>query len=85
MARGQSPRRPLTPTLPWPRHAAQLVGKSVVLVANLKPRKMRGIQSHGMVVAGAFSQPAADGVDAAPVSRVVLLDSAGLPPGTPLF
>ncbi len=29
----------------------QLVGKQVVLVANLKPVKLMGIESHGMVLA----------------------------------
>jgi methionyl-tRNA synthetase len=28
-----------------------LVGRKVVIVANLKPRKMRGIESNGMIVA----------------------------------
>ena len=27
-----------------------LIGKTVVVVANLKPRKMRGIVSHGMIL-----------------------------------
>ena len=27
-----------------------LIGKQVVLVANLKPRKIRGILSHGMIL-----------------------------------
>jgi len=29
----------------------QLVGRQVVVVANLKPRKLRGIESHGMILA----------------------------------
>jgi methionyl-tRNA synthetase len=29
----------------------QLVGRKVVIVANLEPRKLRGIESNGMVVA----------------------------------
>jgi len=29
----------------------QLVGKQVVVVANLKPRMLRGIESHGMILA----------------------------------
>jgi methionyl-tRNA synthetase len=28
-----------------------LVGRKVVIVANLKPRKMRGLESNGMIVA----------------------------------
>ena len=31
-----------------------LVGRKVVIVANLKPRKMRGLESHGMVVAASL-------------------------------
>ena len=31
--------------------AADLVGKNVILVANLEPRKMRGVESQGMVLA----------------------------------
>ena len=30
--------------------ADELVGKKVVLVANLKPAKIRGIRSHGMIL-----------------------------------
>jgi methionyl-tRNA synthetase len=29
----------------------QMVGKSVVFVANLKPRKLRGVMSEGMMLA----------------------------------
>jgi len=32
--------------------AAQLIGRKVVIVANLQPRKLRGIESNGMIVAG---------------------------------
>ena len=31
--------------------ASELVGKSVVVVANLKPAKLRGVESQGMVLA----------------------------------
>ncbi len=34
----------------------EMVGKTVVLVANLKPRKMRGIESHGMLLCAEDSQ-----------------------------
>jgi methionyl-tRNA synthetase len=30
---------------------ADLIGKRVILVANLKPRKIRGVMSHGMLLA----------------------------------
>jgi methionyl-tRNA synthetase len=33
---------------------ATLVGRKVVIVANLAPRKLRGIESQGMVVAASF-------------------------------
>jgi methionyl-tRNA synthetase len=29
----------------------QLVGRKVVIVANLQPRKLRGVESNGMIVA----------------------------------
>jgi methionyl-tRNA synthetase len=32
----------------------QLVGRKVVIVANLQPRKLRGIQSNGMIVAASL-------------------------------
>ena len=34
----------------------ELVGKSVVFVANLKPRKLRGIMSEGMMLAAEDSE-----------------------------
>jgi methionyl-tRNA synthetase len=33
---------------------AALVGKTVVVVANLKPAKLMGVESNGMVLAGSF-------------------------------
>ncbi|MEL0336616.1 MAG: methionine--tRNA ligase, partial [Euryarchaeota archaeon] len=36
--------------------AEDLVGKSVVFVANLKPRKLRGIMSEGMMLAAEDSE-----------------------------
>jgi methionyl-tRNA synthetase len=35
--------------------AAELVGKHVVVVANMKPAKLRGIESQGMVLAASDS------------------------------
>jgi methionyl-tRNA synthetase len=32
----------------------ELIGRKVVIVANLQPRKLRGIESNGMIVAGSF-------------------------------
>jgi methionyl-tRNA synthetase len=34
--------------------AQELVGRKVVIVANLQPRKLRGIESNGMIVAGSI-------------------------------
>lgn len=31
-----------------------LVGKTIIIVANLAPRKLRGIESHGMLLAASF-------------------------------
>ena len=35
---------------------AQLVGRKVVLVANLAPRKLRGLESNGMIVAASVGE-----------------------------
>ena len=32
----------------------KLVGRKVVIVANLQPRKLRGLESNGMIVAASF-------------------------------
>jgi methionyl-tRNA synthetase len=50
-----------------------LVGRKVVVVANLQPRKIRGIESRGMVLAAG---------DAGPSLRLV--DPGDLPPGSPV-
>ena len=34
----------------------QLVGRKVVVVANLQPRKLRGMESNGMIVAASLSE-----------------------------
>jgi len=34
--------------------AQELIGRKVVIVANLQPRKLRGIESNGMIVAGSI-------------------------------
>ncbi len=60
--------------------AEELVGKSVIVVANLAPRKIRGQESRGMILAGSdVPKDAAAGVE----RRVVLLSPiADLPPGS---
>lgn len=58
-----------------------LVGKSIVIVANLAPRTIRGEESRGMLLAG--SDMAKDAEGAAEERSVVLLTPMGdLPPGS---
>lgn len=53
---------------------ASLVGKTIVVLANLPPRKMRGLDSNGMLLAASYEQ--------AGVRRVVVLTADGdVPPG----
>jgi methionyl-tRNA synthetase len=49
---------------------ADLIGKKIVLVANLKPAKLRGVESNGMLLAA--DTPDADGKDRA---RVIFVDA----------
>jgi methionyl-tRNA synthetase len=51
-----------------------LVGKRIVIVANLEPATIRGIQSQGMLLAAGGREPGAD-------LEVLLLDK-DIPPGT---
>ena len=55
----------------------QLLGKHIILVDNLKPRKMRGIESRGMLLA-------ADYTDADGAERVEVLEAPWAAPGTPV-
>ena len=57
--------------------ADQLLGKTVVIADNLKPRKMRGIESRGMLLA-------ADYTDAEGKECVEVLDCGWTTPGTPV-
>ncbi len=53
-----------------------LLGKLIVVVANLAPRKMRGLESHGMLLAASF------GVGEGDERKVVILTPDGeVPPG----
>jgi methionyl-tRNA synthetase len=54
--------------------AEELIGKRVVVLANLKPAKLRGLQSNGMVLAGS------DATD----SCLALVDASNLEVGTSL-
>ncbi len=57
--------------------AEELLGKTVVIADNLKPRKMRGIESRGMLLA-------ADYVDKDGKECVEVLDCPWAKPGTPV-
>ena len=48
--RGRS-RAPSWPASPKPTRPEQLLNRKVVIVANLQPRKLKGIESNGMIVA----------------------------------
>ncbi len=56
----------------------QMVGKSIVVVANLAPRKMRGLESQGMLLAATVK----DGDQYRDV--VVLTPDREVPPGSPV-
>ena len=62
---------------------ASLIGKQVVIVANLEPRMLRGEVSHGMILAAsdlkAEAAPAADGAKPGPEERDVVVLSVGKP------
>ena len=50
---GEPPRQILAGLRPYMPPEA-LLGRLVVVVANLEPRKMRGLESHGMLLAAGF-------------------------------
>lgn len=54
-----------------------LVGKEIVVVANLQPRKMRGMESNGMLLAATVGE----GED---MQVVVLSPDRPMPPGSPV-
>ena len=54
----------------------QLVGKSVVVVANLAPRKMRGLESQGMLLAATVGEPTSY------TDVVVMTPDRDTPPGS---
>ncbi len=56
----------------------ELLGKSIIIADNLKSRKMRGVESRGMLLAGDYTD--ADGVE-----HVEVLDSSWAAPGTPVI
>ncbi|MCG3178415.1 MAG: Methionine--tRNA ligase [Phycisphaerae bacterium] len=56
---------------------ADLIGKQIVVVANLAPRVMRGLESQGMLLA------AVEAANGQPGKVIVLAPSAEVRPGTP--
>jgi methionyl-tRNA synthetase len=54
------PRQILSAIREWYPEPAALVGKQLLFVVNLAPRKMRGLESNGMLMA-------VDGIDGTPV------------------
>ncbi len=51
----EQPRQVLAGIAPY-YEPEKLVGRKVVVVANLKPRKLRGFESQGMVVAASIGE-----------------------------
>ena len=58
--------------------AEELLGKSIIIADNLKARKMRGVDSRGMLLAGDYT-------DAESKEHVEVLDSSWAAPGTPVI
>jgi methionyl-tRNA synthetase len=56
----------------------ELLGRTIIVVSNLKPAKLRGVKSHGMLLAA--SAPTADGEEGDEVVDVLFVD--GVEPGT---
>jgi len=59
-----------------------LVGKQVVIVANLEPRKLRGEESNGMLLAASQTEPAAEGDGEQVTDIIVLQPSRAAPVGS---
>jgi len=62
------PRQILSAIREWYPDPAALVGKQMLFVINLAPRTIRGLESHGMLMA-------VDGIDGAPVFLVAEKES----------
>ena len=60
----------------------ELVGRRIVVITNLAPRKMRGLESHGMLLAA--SAPEAEGEKPGKPALATFLDSDQLPLGSRL-
>ncbi|MCE5277498.1 MAG: methionine--tRNA ligase subunit beta [Planctomycetaceae bacterium] len=60
-----------------------LLGREIVVVANLAPRKMRGLESQGMLLAASARGPADPATGEAPLLDVVVLGpEKEVPPGS---
>jgi methionyl-tRNA synthetase len=59
---------------------ADLIGKSIIIVANLAPRVIRGEESRGMLLAA--SDKPKDAADTADRSVVILSTISDMPPGS---
>ncbi len=63
--------------------AEQMVGKLIVIVANLAPRKIRGEESRGMLLAASdMPKDAVNGADGAERKVIVLRPDADIAPGS---
>jgi methionine--tRNA ligase beta chain len=60
----------------------ELIGRRIVVITNLAPRKMRGLESHGMLLAA--SAPAAEGEAGGKPHLATFVDSETLPLGARL-
>jgi len=63
--------------------AEQLLGKKIIVAYNLKPAKLRGIESRGMLLAA--GDKGGVGPDGESVERVEVLDASSFPTGTRLL
>lgn len=72
---GQGKRTILSGVAPWYPHPEELVGKQVCFIANLEPKKMRGLLSEGMIL----SAENADG------SFTLIEPSKNVVPGSRVF
>lgn len=70
------PRQILSGVKQW-YQPEKLVGKQVIVVTNLEPRMMMGLESNGMIL---FSDPDSIGADGK--KPVILKPSSKVPPGT---
>jgi len=61
---------------------ASLVGKQIVVVANLAPRKIRGEESNGMLLAASVLGEAGEGEEAPTVDVVTLTPGKPVPAGS---